>query len=53
VVLAYLDANTKTLGIGPAVKLTGDREQDLAAIRAFYQGKRGVNPEQASTIDLR
>jgi 1-acyl-sn-glycerol-3-phosphate acyltransferase len=53
VVLGYLDASTRTLGLGPVVQLTGDREQDLEVIRKFYEDKRGLRPEQASTIALR
>jgi 1-acyl-sn-glycerol-3-phosphate acyltransferase len=52
-VLAYLDASTRTLGLGPVVQLSGDREQDLEVIRKFYEDKRGVHPDQASTIALR
>lgn len=53
VALAYLDAPTRTIGLGPLVHLSGEREQDLAVLRAFYEGKRGIRPEGASTIALR
>lgn len=53
VALAYLDRATKTIGLGPLVHLTGDRERDLAVIRDFYKDKRGFRPEQAGTIALR
>ncbi len=53
VVLGYLDASTRTLGVGPVVHLTGERERDLAAIRAFYADKRGIRRGHESTIALR
>lgn len=53
VALAFLDAPTKTIGIGPVVRLTGDRERDLAVIRDFYADKRGFRPEQAGVVALR
>lgn len=36
VVLGFLDFKRKTSGIGPVVTLTGDMEQDMNDIRAFY-----------------
>ena len=53
VALAFLDAPSRTIGMGPLVYLTGDKEKDLATIRAFYADKRGFRPEQAGTIALR
>lgn len=48
--LAYLDYGTKTLGIERWITLSGDREADLAEIRAFYAGKTGRHPQQAGDI---
>ena len=48
--LAFLDTATRTLGLGPLLHLSGDIEQDFAALRAFYQDKKGFRPELASDI---
>lgn len=53
VALAFIDADTRTAGFGPLVTLSGDRERDLEVFRAFYADKRGINPDQASTIAFR
>lgn len=50
VLLTFVDAAKKECGLGGLVELTGDVERDLAPIRAFYATKRGIYPEQASTI---
>jgi 1-acyl-sn-glycerol-3-phosphate acyltransferase len=50
VLLAFLDAEKKQCGLGPLVALSGDVERDLEEIRAFYSTKRGIYPENASTI---
>ncbi len=44
IVLVFLDARTRELGIGPTFHPTGDREADMAHIRAFYADKQGINP---------
>lgn len=36
VVLAYIDKRNKTLGVGPIFELSGDRDRDIAEMRAFY-----------------
>lgn len=35
-VLGFINFQKKIGGIGPAVTLTGDMEQDMMGIRAFY-----------------
>ena len=50
VLLAFLDANTRECGLGPLLELTGDTEQDLSRMRAFYADKRGILPERTSAI---
>jgi 1-acyl-sn-glycerol-3-phosphate acyltransferase len=50
VLCAFVDAATKECGLGPLIELTGDTERDLAAFRAFYQTKRGIDPDNAGTI---
>jgi 1-acyl-sn-glycerol-3-phosphate acyltransferase len=51
--LAYADFRTRVIGIGAYLALTGDEAEDLARIRAFYAGKTGRHPAQASDIRLR
>jgi len=51
--LGYLDYATKTVGLDTYITLTGDPAQDFARIRAFYAGKRGRRPHNASQIQLR
>lgn len=50
VLLAFLDTATKECGVGPLIELSGDVERDLARLRAFYETKRAIYPERASTI---
>lgn len=51
--LGYIDYATHTVGIDTYLTLTGDPDEDLARIRAFYTDKRGRRPECASDIRLR
>lgn len=48
--LAFVDASKKEVGLGPLVELTGDAERDLERLRVFYSTKRGIRPELASAI---
>ena len=52
VVLGFLDYGSKRVGIGPVVRLSGDRESDLAILRDYYDGIEGRWPEQASPIEF-
>lgn len=49
----FIDSATKTFGWGGTYRLTGDIQRDMDVIRAFYEGKRGVNPHKTSTPRLR
>lgn len=53
VVPAYLDASTRTFGYGEPIWMTGDVQADMDKIRAFYADKRGLVPENESTIRLK
>ena len=53
VALAYIDYGTRTLGIDTYLRMTGDREADLAKIREFYSTKRGHRPELAGELRWR
>lgn len=50
--LVYLDYPNKVLGVVDHVYPSGDRERDMAAIRAAYAGHLGRHPENAAPIDL-
>lgn len=47
VALGFLDYKRKTGGIGPVVTLSGDMEQDMKGIRAFYSDIEGKYPEKS------
>lgn len=51
--LGYVDYPTKTVGLGPRIKPTGNVESDFIAIRQFYQDKQGKFPQNQSIIKLR
>ncbi|MBP6730837.1 MAG: lysophospholipid acyltransferase family protein [Chitinophagales bacterium] len=46
IVLAFLDYEKKQAGIGPTFYPTGNAEQDIEAIKAFYRTIKGRHPEQ-------
>ena len=46
VVLGFLDFKRKTGGIGPVITTTGDMEQDMRGIRAFYSDMEGKHPQK-------
>jgi len=50
VVLGFLDFKRKTGGIGPVVTLTGDMEQDMKGIRAFYSNIEGKYPDRTRIL---
>lgn len=45
VLLGYLDYKNKRAGFGPAIYLTGNKQQDMARIREFYSRIEGKHPE--------
>jgi len=46
IVLGYLDYKKKVGGVGPAVYPTGDIENDMVEIKAFYQNISGKYPAE-------
>ena len=50
IVLGFLDYGNKRVGTGPTIKLTGDKEQDLAVMGEFYTGIEGRHPDQFGPI---
>jgi 1-acyl-sn-glycerol-3-phosphate acyltransferase len=51
--LAFIDYRTRAVGLDTFLTLSGDEEQDLAQMRAFYADKVGKRPHQASDIRVR
>ena len=49
VVLGFLDFKRKTGGVGPVIDITGDMEQDMQCIKAFYSDIEGKYPEEKQT----
>ncbi|MGC5627682.1 1-acyl-sn-glycerol-3-phosphate acyltransferase [Georgenia sp. Z1344] len=52
VVLGFLDSVTRTTGLGPTIRLTGDVRADMDRFRAFYADKVGVHPELGTPPSL-
>jgi 1-acyl-sn-glycerol-3-phosphate acyltransferase len=50
--IVWVDYPNKELGVCEYVELTGDRETDLAAIRAAYDGHHGLYPKLEGPIEL-
>ena len=50
VILGFLDYRTKRLGLGPTIRLSGDRSEDLARIAEFYADIEGRWPAKASPV---
>jgi len=46
IILGFLDYPTKTAGIGPTIYPSGNVEEDVETIQAFYRTKTGRFPEQ-------
>lgn len=53
VVLGYIDGEAKKYGWAHSIRLTGDMKADMDVIRAFYEGKKGINPERGIVPRLR
>ena len=50
VTLGFIDVRTRTTGLGPTIRLSGDMAADMDRIRAFYADKHGVRPERRTTL---
>jgi 1-acyl-sn-glycerol-3-phosphate acyltransferase len=53
IVMGFLDYRRKRGGFGPALRATGDIQQDMDRIRAFYADKVGKYPEKFGPVRLR
>lgn len=51
-VIVYLDYPNKELGVVDSIRLTGDQDQDMAAIAAAFRGHEGKHPQFAAPIKL-
>lgn len=51
--LGFVDGTTRTLGIGPSFRPTGDVTKDMDLVRAFYADKHGIHPERRTEPRLR
>lgn len=51
--LGFIDYPSKTVGLGPLLKPSGNVEADFMKLREFYKDKTGKFPEKQSTIKLR
>lgn len=48
--LAFMDHPNRCIGIDTYIELSGNEEEDLERIRAYYADKRGVRPHLAGDI---
>jgi 1-acyl-sn-glycerol-3-phosphate acyltransferase len=51
--LATIDYGRRAVGVSRYVRMSGDVVADLELLRRHYEDKRGLYPEQASTIAFR
>jgi 1-acyl-sn-glycerol-3-phosphate acyltransferase len=51
--LAYIDGATKTVGVGPTFRPSGDIRADMDRVREFYADKHGIRPEHRTEPRLR
>jgi len=51
IVLAFIDYDKKTGGVGPMIYPSGDFEADMEKIRVFYHSVNGKYPEKGSFVD--
>lgn len=49
----FVDYSTKSVGLGPIFKPTGDIDKDFSIIAKFYKSKLGKFPEKQNDIKLR
>lgn len=53
VILAFVDYEKKTCGVGPVLELSGDVTGDMDKIRAFYADVVGKYPDEDGPVVLR
>ena len=50
--MVYMDYPNKTLSVVDTMMLSGDVEQDMAAIAAVFEGHHGLNPDAEAPVVL-
>jgi 1-acyl-sn-glycerol-3-phosphate acyltransferase len=53
ITLGFIDAPTRTMGVGPTFAPSADVRADMDRVRAFYADKRGVHPDRRTEPRLR
>jgi 1-acyl-sn-glycerol-3-phosphate acyltransferase len=53
IALGFVDGPTRTLGMGPSFRPSGDVGADMDRVRAFYSDKLGIRPENRTEPRLR
>lgn len=53
ILCCFVDRATRTGGLGPVIRPSGDLRADMDVIRAFYDGKVGIRPEYFGPVRLR
>ena len=48
--LAFIDSQSKRIGVDTYIRLSANEEEDLARFRAYYSDKRGIHPELQGDI---
>ncbi len=51
--LVYIDAPSRTIGLGPVVELTGDIDKDMDKLALFYKDKIGICPEKTTPVRIK
>jgi 1-acyl-sn-glycerol-3-phosphate acyltransferase len=52
ILMGFLDYKRKLAGFGPLLPPTGDIEEDMRAVRAFYSGITGKYPDASAPPDV-
>ncbi|MFL6089862.1 MAG: 1-acyl-sn-glycerol-3-phosphate acyltransferase [Aeromicrobium sp.] len=53
IILGFVDHDTRTMGVGPTLRPTGDVRADMDVVRAFYADKGGIKPALRTVPRLR
>jgi 1-acyl-sn-glycerol-3-phosphate acyltransferase len=53
IVLGFVDFASKTAGIGPIIRPSGDIEEDMQLLRGFYSPMRGKYPDAMGEVRIR
>jgi len=52
IVLAFMDYRRKVTGIGPVIIPSGDIEDDIEAIKSFYERVSEKSPEKSGKAEI-